>query len=169
MPVFSKIRAFMANGLTGIDLVRCWVAWRILPFRCRPGLMFDYAGELTDPQRHCQIEITDEDINNMTKTLLNESLEDCSQFGLSPFCTLNEPPAVSFEPSSYLIHISIFTACSYLFIVYRPTHPSGPKICQKNQRKPRPRTRPPKSLLRRSPTLPNYSIWMTKMMMMSRR
>ena len=73
----------MANGLTGIDLVRCWVAWRILPLSRRPGLMYDYTGKLKDPQRHCQIEITDEDINNMTKSLLNESLEDCSQVGLS--------------------------------------------------------------------------------------
>ena len=106
--VFAKIWAFMANGLTEIDLVRCWVAWRVLPLSIRPGLMCEYTGELTDPQHHCEIEITEEDIKNMTKTLLNESLEDCSQFGLSPFCTLNEPPAVSFEPSSYLIHIFIF-------------------------------------------------------------
>ena len=53
-------------------------------------------GKLTDPQLHFRIEITEEDINNMTKTLLNESLEDCSQFGLSPFCTLNNPPVISF-------------------------------------------------------------------------
>nr|XP_020166437.1 nucleolar and coiled-body phosphoprotein 1-like [Aegilops tauschii subsp. strangulata] len=83
----------MANGLTGIDLVRCWVTWRVLQLSIRPGLMCEYTGELTDPQCHCNIEMTEEDINNMTKTLLNKSLEECSQFGLSPFCTLNEPPA----------------------------------------------------------------------------
>ena len=86
----------MANGLTGIDLVRCWVAWRILPLSRRPGLMYDYTSELKDPQRHCQIEITDEDINNMTKSLLNESLEDSSKVGLNPFCVLNKLPVVSF-------------------------------------------------------------------------
>ena len=94
--VFAKIRASMANGFTGIDLVRCWVAWRILPLRRRPSLIYEYTSELTDPQRHCQTKTTEEDINNMTKILLNESLEDCSAVGLSPFCVLNRPPAVSF-------------------------------------------------------------------------
>ena len=88
MPIFSKIRALMANDLTGIDLVHYWVAWRILPLSRHPGLMYDYTGELKDPQRHCQIEITDEDINNMTKTLLNEILEDYSKIGVNPFCVL---------------------------------------------------------------------------------
>ena len=75
VPTFAKLQALMANGLTGIDLVRYWVAWRILPLTIRPGLMCEYTGKLTDYQRHCSIEITEEDINNMTKTLLNESLE----------------------------------------------------------------------------------------------
>ena len=26
-PIYSKIRALVANGLTGIDLTRCWVSW----------------------------------------------------------------------------------------------------------------------------------------------
>ena len=86
----------MANGLTGIDLVRYWVAWRILPLSRRPNFMCEYTGELTDPQRHYQTKMIEEDINNMTQTLLNESLEDCSEVGLSPFCVLNKPPAVSF-------------------------------------------------------------------------
>ena len=84
MVVFSKIRALMANGLTEIDLVRCWVAWRVLPLSRRPGLMCEYTSELKDPQRHCQIEMTDKDINNMTKSLLNESLQDCSKVRLNP-------------------------------------------------------------------------------------
>ena len=95
MLVCSKIRALMANGLTGIDLVRCRVAWRVLPLSHRPDLMCEYTGGLKDPQRHCQIQLSDEDINNMTKTLLNESLGDCSKTGLNPFCTLNQPPVVS--------------------------------------------------------------------------
>ena len=105
MPVFSKIWALMANGLTGIDLVRCWVAWRVLPLSRRPGLMHEYTGKLSNPQRHCQIELTDEDINNMTKTLLNERLVDCSKVGLNPFCVLNKPPDVSTLPISRLKHI----------------------------------------------------------------
>lgn len=33
----SKIRALIANGLTGVDLVHCWVAWRIFPLSRRPA------------------------------------------------------------------------------------------------------------------------------------
>ena len=85
----------MANGLTGVDLVRCWVAWRILPLSRHSNLMCEYTGNVKDPQRHCQIELNYEDINDMTKTLLNESLEDYIKTGLNPFCTLNKPPVVS--------------------------------------------------------------------------
>ena len=104
IPIFSKIRAVMANGLTGIDLVRCWVAWRIFPLRCRPGFMCEYTGDVEDPQRHYQIELDDDDINSMTKTLLNEILENCSKTGLNPFCTLNKPPAVSIFKQLSLNH-----------------------------------------------------------------
>ena len=84
MWIFSQIRALMANGLTGIDLVRCWVAWRVFPLSRRSGLMCEYTSELKDPQHHCHIELINEDINNMTKSLLNESLEDCSKVRLNP-------------------------------------------------------------------------------------
>jgi len=103
MPIFSKIRALMANGLTGVDLAWCWVAWRILPLSRRPGLMCEYTGDVKDPQRHCQIELDDDEINRMTKTLLNESLETCIKTGLNPFCTLKKAPAVSFLNNLQLI------------------------------------------------------------------
>ena len=86
----------MANGLTGINLVCCWVSLRILPLSRHPGLMCEYTGDLKDPLCHFQIEMTEDDINNRTKTLLNESLADCSKAGLNPFYILNQPPAVSF-------------------------------------------------------------------------
>ena len=99
-----KIRALMANGLTGVDLVRCWVAWRILPLSRRSGLMCEYTGDVKYPQRHCQIELDDDEINRMTKTLLNEILETCSKTSLSPFCTLNKAPALSTLNNLQLIH-----------------------------------------------------------------
>ena len=94
-PTFSKLRAFMANGLTGIDLVRCWVSWRILPLSHRPGLMCEYTGDLKDPQCHCDIQLSDAVNTKATKVLLNESWADCSKTGLSPFCTFNKLPVVS--------------------------------------------------------------------------
>ena len=49
-PQLSKLRAFMANGLTGVDFARCWITWSILPLSRRPGLMCEYTGCLKDPQ-----------------------------------------------------------------------------------------------------------------------
>ena len=45
-PQFAKRRALMANGLTGIDLVRCWVSCGIFPLSRRPGLMHEYTGNV---------------------------------------------------------------------------------------------------------------------------
>ena len=94
----------MANSLSGIDLVRCWVAWRILPLSRRPYLMCAYTGDVKDPQCHYEIEMDDDSINKMTKSLLNESLDSCSKIGLNPFCTLNKAPIVSTLKNLPLIH-----------------------------------------------------------------
>ena len=75
----------MANGLTGIDLVRCWVAWRILPLSRRSSLMCEYTGDVKDPQRHCQMEVGDEDIYDMTKTLVKRELGKLQQDRLKSF------------------------------------------------------------------------------------
>ena len=64
----------MANGLTGIDHVRCWVSWSILPLSRRPGLMCEYTSDLKDPLGHYETEMTEVDINDMTKSLLNDTL-----------------------------------------------------------------------------------------------
>ena len=99
----------MANGLTGIDFVQCWVSWSILPLSSRPGLMCEYTGDLKDPQRHFDIQLFDVEINEATKALQNESLADCSKTGLSPFCSFNKPPAVSVAHLLFN-HICINTA-----------------------------------------------------------
>lgn len=68
-PQYSKLRAFLANGLTGIDLVRCWTAWRILPLSRRPGLMCEYTGSVTDPLRHTTLSLTDSEITESVKKI----------------------------------------------------------------------------------------------------
>ena len=30
-PTIRKVQGLLGNGLTGVDLTRCWVAWRIIP------------------------------------------------------------------------------------------------------------------------------------------
>ncbi|XP_073365006.1 uncharacterized protein [Aegilops tauschii subsp. strangulata] len=83
----------MANGLTGVDFARCWISWSILPLSRRPGLMCEYTGSLKDPQRHIDIQLTDDEVTEAVKKMLNEPEVICSQTGLSPFCTSNKPPA----------------------------------------------------------------------------
>ena len=51
-PQLAKLGAFVANELIGVDFVRCWVSWSIMPLSRRPGLMCEYTGDLKDPQRH---------------------------------------------------------------------------------------------------------------------
>ncbi|XP_044333677.1 uncharacterized protein [Triticum aestivum] len=83
----------MANGLTGVDFARCWISWSIMPLSRRPGLMCEYTGSLKDPQRHIDIQLTDDEVTEAVKKMLNEPEVICSQTGLSPFCTSNKPPA----------------------------------------------------------------------------
>ena len=86
----------MANGLTGIDLVRCWVSWRILPLSYRPGLMHEYTGNVKDPQRYQEIVLMDLEVTEFVKKILDETIYACSQTGLAPFSVSNPPPAVKF-------------------------------------------------------------------------
>ncbi|WP_213075059.1 hypothetical protein, partial [Acinetobacter baumannii] len=83
-----------ANGLTCIDFVRCWISWSILPLSRRPGLMCEYIGDLKDPQRHVDIQLTEAEITEVVKKVLKEPEAICSKTGLSPFCASNKPPAV---------------------------------------------------------------------------
>ena len=94
-PTLAKIKALLGNGLTGIDLVRVWLAWRVIPLSRRPGLMCTYTGKKDDPLRHSPDDLPEDVINDMTKSLLNKSLADCGKVGLSPFCEANPAPAVS--------------------------------------------------------------------------
>lgn len=100
-PIYPKIRALVANGLTGIDLTRCWISWRIQPLSHRGDLMCNYTGEPADVQRFSQVNLSASDINKATKRLLGEPQEKCNKTGLAPFCLINPVPSVS--------------ACTFLF------------------------------------------------------
>ena len=93
-PQLSKLRALMANGLTRIDLVRCWVSWGILPLSRRTGLMCEYSGNAKDPQWHNEIQLTDDEITESVKKMLDEPISECIKTGLRPFYASNKPPAV---------------------------------------------------------------------------
>ncbi|SPT17249.1 unnamed protein product [Triticum aestivum] len=93
LPTIDKIKALLGNGLNGIDLVRVWISWRVIPLSRRPGLMCEYTGRKDDPQRHSRNDLPEDVAEDMTKALLNESLADCGRTGLAPFCKTNPAPA----------------------------------------------------------------------------
>ena len=57
--------------------------------------MCEYTGEVEDSQRHINIQLTDEEVTESVKKILNESEFVCRQTGLNPFYTQNKPPDVS--------------------------------------------------------------------------
>ncbi|XBI52037.1 hypothetical protein VPH35_034474 [Triticum aestivum] len=95
LPTINKIKALLGNGLNGIDLVRVWISWRVIPLSRRPGLMCEYTGRKDDPLRHSRNDLPEDVAEEMTKALLNESLADCGRTGLSPFCKTNPAAAAS--------------------------------------------------------------------------
>ncbi|SPT19130.1 unnamed protein product [Triticum aestivum] len=95
IPTINKIKALLGNGLNGIDLVRVWISWRVIPLSRRPGLMCDYTGRKDDPLRHSPNDLPGDVVDDLTKSLLNESLADCGKTGLNPFCRANPAPAAN--------------------------------------------------------------------------
>jgi len=125
----AKIKALIANGLTGVDLTRCWVSWNILPLSRRARLMYEYTGELNDPLRFSTAQLTEQDVNSTVKTLLGEKQEACNKTGLKPFYTKNPAPPVSIFPAVYSLRL---TCLSYMCLPFRrlkrrPTPISGRK------------------------------------------
>ena len=56
--------------------------------------MCEYTGDLKDPQRHIDIQLTDDEVTKAVKKMLNEPIDVCSKTGLSPFYAANKPPKV---------------------------------------------------------------------------
>ena len=78
-PQLSKLRAFMVNGLTRVYLARCWISWSILPLSRHSGLMCEYTGSLKDAHQHIDIQLTDEEVTEAVKQILNEPEAVCAQ------------------------------------------------------------------------------------------
>ncbi|XBI52493.1 hypothetical protein VPH35_034857 [Triticum aestivum] len=95
IPTINKIKALLGNGLNDIALVRVWISWRVIPLSRRPGLMCAYTGRKDDPLRHSPNDLPEDVVDDMTKSLLNESLADCGRIGLNPFCQANPAPAAN--------------------------------------------------------------------------
>ena len=96
IPTIKRVQALLGNGLTRVDLIRRWIAWRIIPLSRRSDLMCNYNEGTDDPLRHSSLRLTEEAIVEMATTLVNSKYEDCSKVGLNPFCKLN--PASEVNP-----------------------------------------------------------------------
>ena len=95
IPTIKRVQALLGNGLTGVDLIRCWIAWWVIPLSRRSGLMCNYSGGIDDPLRHSSLRLTEETIVEMATTLVNIKYEDYNIVGLNPFCKLNPAPEVN--------------------------------------------------------------------------
>ena len=94
LPSIKRINALLGNGLTRVDLTRCWISWRVIPLSLLSKLMYEYGGGPDDSLRNSPVELTKEDIVSMSNLLVNGKYEDCSIVGLNPFCKLNPVPEV---------------------------------------------------------------------------
>jgi hypothetical protein len=90
----DKIAALMANGLTGADLILCWLSWRIQPLSFRDRLMYEYSG-LEDPQRYNKEPAPVPDVVKQMRVIVNLPDDYTGEFSLRPFTSDNPPPAVS--------------------------------------------------------------------------
>ncbi|XBJ07696.1 hypothetical protein VPH35_013165 [Triticum aestivum] len=57
--------------------------------------MCAYTGRKDDPLWHSPNDLPEDVVDDMTKSLLNESLADCGRTGLNPFCQANPAPAAN--------------------------------------------------------------------------
>ena len=64
--------------------------------------MCEYTGDLKDPQRHIDIQLTDDEVIESVKKMLDEPIAACSQTGLAPFYTANKPPVVKIVTLCFL-------------------------------------------------------------------
>ena len=74
--------------------------------------MCEYTGDVEDSQRHINIQLTDEEVTESVKKILNEPEAVCSKTGLSSFYTKNKSPVVSIVCASALR--LIFLDCAIL-------------------------------------------------------
>ena len=61
--------------------------------------MCQYSGKLDDPQRFTKEKLSESEVIESAKKMLNVTLADCSKVGLAPYYKKNKLPAVSFALS----------------------------------------------------------------------
>jgi hypothetical protein len=111
-PLYPKMNALIAHGLTGIDLTQTWVEWRIQPLSFRTRLMHTYTGHHEDPLRFSRVNLKEKDVLKFAKKLLGETKDDIKLMGLTPFSANKPAPAVN-----HFCHLALCQYCVVLVIV----------------------------------------------------
>ena len=106
--LMQRGQALITHGLTGIDLMKCWLGWSIQPLAIRPRIMYEYTGEPTDNLRFTEVTLSEDQIVKAAKPLLGEKTDALHQYGLLPFYTKNPAPPL-------VILTSYFNIC-YIFV-----------------------------------------------------
>ena len=78
--------------------------------------MCEYTGNVEDSQCHINIQLTDEEVTESVKKILNESEAVYRQTGLNPFYTKNKPPDVSI-----IFHFTFDILVLYKLCILCPT------------------------------------------------
>ena len=68
--------------------------------------MCEYTGSVSDPLRHIDIQLTDDEVTEAVKKVLNEPEAVCARTGLLHFCATNKLPAVRFI-LNFLLNLSL--------------------------------------------------------------
>ena len=123
--LMQRGQALITHGLTGIDLVKCWLRWSIQPLAIRPRLMYEYTGEPTDSLRFSEVNLTEDQVMKSAKPLLGEKMDALSQHGLLPFFAQNKAPALVFFLSSFEHCHVLFTTLYHSIISLLPFMFSG--------------------------------------------
>jgi hypothetical protein len=64
-----RISKLVFSGLTGADIIHCWISRRIQPLQYRPSLMCEYSG-VDDPQRYSKEELSAEEIELRIRNII---------------------------------------------------------------------------------------------------
>ena len=96
-----RIQALVSHKLENMDLVRCWTIWRIQPLSPRSRLICQYTRCVTDDLRVSEKLSDGPELGRLIKKLTGRPVKDQVNFGLEPFCSTNQAPAVSISFASF--------------------------------------------------------------------
>ena len=116
--LITRIRAILTHKLENLDLVRCWTTWKIQQLSPRTRLICEYTCCVTDDLRISEKLSDGPELGRLIKKLTGKPVKDQVQFGLEPFCSTNQAPAVSISFDSLSSAFSTSFANLSFYLLY---------------------------------------------------